>query len=467
MRVRKRRDRGDTREEKGFPEAVILNELLIILLLVLLNGVFAGAEIAMLSIRRTRLNELLEERRAPAQAVMDLRRDPDRFLATVQIGITVVGATAAAFGGSSVAEDVAPVLARIPFLAPYAPQIAFAAVVGGVSALSLVLGELVPKSLALRAGEPYALLISRPLLALARLMTPLVWLLTEASNLVLRLFGDSTTFSETRWSREELQQVMDEAADAGSVAPEVGEIASRALAFDRLDASDLMVPGSNIVSVPAQLRMEDLARVLRTTGHARLPVYEGQRDNLVGVVNLREVFAVSLGQDAVDLRPLMHPLSFVPETMPAPALLRTMQAQRAHLAIVVDEGGEVRGLLTIEDLVEELVGEILSENEAPPQSIAWDANGSAVLAADLAVHEVNRDLGIDLPIGDHFSTLAGLAIDLADRIPQAGERFQVAGHVLEVVESSPRRVKTVRVLREAPSQGDNHTEEDEGGASTA
>lgn len=416
----------------------------------------------MLSIRRTRMAELLDERSAAAAAVAALRRDPDRFLATVQIGITVVSATAAAFGGSSVAEQVAPLLARVPALAPWSEQLALALVVGGVSYLTLVLGELVPKSLALRAGEHYALLISRPLLALARLMTPLVWGLTESSNLVLRAFGDQTTFSETRWSREELQQMMDEAADAGSVAPEVGEIASRALAFDKLDASEVMVAGTEIIAVPSRVRLEELARLVRTSGHARMPVYEGHRDNLLGVVNFREVFAASVGKEEVDLRPFMHPLPFVPETMPAPTLLRTMQARRAHLAIVVDEGGEVRGLLTIEDLVEELVGEILSEDEAPPERPGWAEDGTALLPADMGVYEVNRELGIGLPIGESFSTLAGLCIELAGCIPQVGERLTVGGHALEITEASPRRVKQVRLLRHAPEAGDNLTAEEPG-----
>ena len=173
-----------------------------------MNGLFSGAEIAVLSLRKTRLAELLEQGSARARAVDDLRRDPERFLATVQIGITVVGASAAAFGGASFAERLAPTVAAVPVLAPYADQIAFTIVVALVSYLSLVLGELVPKSLALRNAEGYALLIAPILSGISRIATPIVWVLTGSSNLVLRVFGDRTTFTESRLSREELQQMI-------------------------------------------------------------------------------------------------------------------------------------------------------------------------------------------------------------------------------------------------------------------
>jgi putative hemolysin len=206
------------------------SELLIILALVLVNAVFAGAEIAVLSVRRTRLTELMEGGSGAARAaVQALRAQPERFLATVQIGITVVGATAGAFGGATLAADLAPVLAGWVPLAPYAGTVALAVVVTVVSFLSLVVGELVPKSLALKAAEPYALAVGRPLLWLSRLLRPLAWVLTAASNLILFPFRDRTSFIEARLSPDELMELVDEAASAGTVNPRAGEIAARAL----------------------------------------------------------------------------------------------------------------------------------------------------------------------------------------------------------------------------------------------
>ncbi len=213
-----------------------------------MNGLFSGAEIAVVALRKSRLSQLVEAGGGAARAVERLRAEPERFLATVQIGITVVGATAAAFGGATLAGELAALLAPLPILGPYAPELALGAVVSAISALSIVLGELVPKSLALRAAERYALLAGRPLLAISQAARPVVWLLTRASNLVLRPFGDRTTFTESRVSAEELEALVDEAGQLGALDQPTAEIASRALAFRDLTAADVLVPRSRIVA---------------------------------------------------------------------------------------------------------------------------------------------------------------------------------------------------------------------------
>ncbi len=422
-------------------------EILIVFALILLNGVFAGAEIAILSLRKTRLTELVEEGSGSARAVAKLREDPESFLATVQIGITVVGATAAAFGGASIAGDLTPVLAAVPVLAPFAEKLALGLVVATVSFLSLVLGELVPKSLALRAGESYALFIGRPLAAVAWAGRPVVALLTGASNLVLRLFGDRTNFSETRLSREEIQQIVDEAATAGSVDPHAGEIASRALEFSTLDAYTVMVPRADLVLLPKSADAQEIARVARKSGHARVPVYDGSPDNVVGFVNVRDALAEATLGPSFSLDALIHPVPFVADSMPAPALLKRLQAERAHLALVIDEQGTIVGLVTIEDLLEELVGDILSENDKPVVEPAREADGTWVLAGNTPIHEANRRLSIELPEGD-FATLAGLCLSLARTIPVVGTVLVTEdGTILEVVDATPRRVRRVRIKR--------------------
>lgn len=430
-----------------------MSELLVILALVLLNGVFAGAEIAILSLRKTRLAELAADGDRAARAVVRLRQDPEAFLATVQIGITVVGATAAAFGGASLTAELAPVVARVPPLAPFAEDLAFGLVVGTVSFLSLVLGELVPKSLALRAGEPYALFIGRPLATLAWIARPIVALLTGTSNLVLRLFGDRTTFTETRLSREEIQQMVEEATSAGAVDEHAGEIASRALELGALDAYTIMVPRADIVMVPTGADAATLAEATRRSGHARLPVYDRDADDVVGFVNAREALAAAVIGPSWSLDAFVHPVVFVPDVMPAPAVLRKLQAERAHLAMVIDEQGTIAGLVTMEDLLEELVGEILSENDKPRTALSRDADGSWVVAGNVPIHEVARETGVDLPEGD-FSTVAGLVIARAGRIPAPGERVVTEdGVTLEVVEATPRRVRSVRIRRPVPVEG--------------
>ncbi len=420
-------------------------ELLIILALILLNGVFSGAELAILSVRRTRLAELVDQGSRAAATVTRLREHPETFLATVQIGITVIGATAAAFGGSSIAVRLAPLIAAIPGMEHLAEQLALAIVVIIVSFLSLVLGELVPKSLALRSGEPYALFIARPLSAVAWAARPFVRVLTFASNAVLRLFGDRTSFTESRLSREEVQQVVEEAATAGAVDSDAGEIASRALDFGTLDAFSVMVPQADVVMLEKGAEVRDIAVLARKHGHGRVPVYEGSRDNVLGYVNLRDVLAEALLGPTMVLESMLHPVVFIHESMSAPAVLRRLQEDQAPLALVTDEQGTLVGLITIEDLVEELVGEVLSEGDKAAAKLSREADGSWLMDAGLGLHEVNRATGLDLPESE-FSTLAGLVLSLSGSMPTVGSVHRMEdGTTLEVVEATPRRVRRVRV----------------------
>ncbi|HEV8550867.1 MAG TPA: CNNM domain-containing protein, partial [Polyangiaceae bacterium] len=226
---------------------MLLTEMLVILVLIVGNGVFAGAEIAVVALRKARIEQLAEEGNTGAGAVLSLRADPERFLATVQVGITVIASTASVVGGASLARQIAPWFARFPSLAPHAEGIALGAVVVVISYLTVVLGELVPKSLALRGAERYALLVARPLQSLSWIARPAVWFLSASANLLLRPFGDSTTFTETRHSAEELQELVEEATVAGTIPPEAAEIASRALDLPELTAADVMVPRGSVV----------------------------------------------------------------------------------------------------------------------------------------------------------------------------------------------------------------------------
>lgn len=396
--------------------------------------------------RRTRLRELVDEGSGSARAVERLRGDPERFLATVQIGITVIGATAAAFGGASMATRLGGVLAKLGFPEQQADDVALAVVVAFVSYLSLVLGELVPKSLALRAGERYALLIGRPLHGLSWLMRPVVWFLTASSNVVLRLFGDRTNFTEGRLSAEELQQLVEEAAKQGTLDPRAGEIASRAFEMGELTLGELMVPREHIVALRRHASAEEIRQVLLEHGHSRMPVYEDTVDNIVGYVIAKDLLGVAWEGHLIVLEDVMRPPFFLVESMRAMDALKELQKRRMQLAVVVDERGGVAGLVTVEDLVEELVGDILSETETPEELVTREGPTTALVQASAALRDVNRALGLELDEDQDYSTVAGLCIALAGgAIPEPGTRLQAEGGlVLEVLESSPRRVRTVR-----------------------
>lgn len=424
----------------------VLFEIAIIVALVLANGVFAGAEIAIISLRATRLSQLVDEGRASARAVKRLRDEPERFLATVQVGITVVGATAAAFGGAALAQRLAPYLASVPVIARYAEPIALALVVAIVSFLTLVLGELVPKSLALRASERYALLVARPLLALSELARPIVWFLTAVSNVVLRPFGDRTTFSESRLSAEELEQLVQEAGKAGALDEPTADIASRALAFRELTAGDVMVPRSRVVALARDASPDELKRMLLEERRARMPVYDGSLDEIVGYVMAKDLAAMAWEKQLIVLDDLIRPVLFVPATARAVHVLREMQRRRTQIAVVVDEHGGTAGLLTLEDLVEELVGDILGEQEQAEALFHREPGGTALARGDAPIREVNRALDLDLPEGEGYTTLAGLCIALAGSVPERGARLEAPdGTEVEVLDASPRVVRLVRL----------------------
>jgi len=423
----------------------LLTEIVIILALIVANGVFSAAEIATLSVRPTRLRELVDRGMKRARAVEELRASPERFLATIQVGITVVSTAASAFGGASVAEKLTEVF-RGAGVGKYAEGAALAVVVAGISFLSLMLGELVPKSLALRYGEGYALLVSRPLQGLAQLTRPLVWVLTGATNLLLKIFGDSTSFTESKLSSAELRLLLEEAARSGELRKDTGEIARRALDFEKLTVAEVMVLRDDIVAIDPKASTQAILKVLGDSGHARVLVCDGAIDNLQGYVTSREVLAQLASSGSVDLASIMRAPYYIPGAMAALEALKELQLRRMRLAIVVNDVGSVQGLVTAEDLVEELVGDIFHEHEVPATELKPGPDGAYELAGSARLRRVNRDLGLDLPTRAG-QTAAALVIQQAGGIPKKGDRVRVNEVELEVTEATPRRVLRVKLRK--------------------
>lgn len=397
--------------------------------------------------RKTRLRELVDGGSHRARAVMDLRTHPERFLATVQVGVTVLSEGAAAFGGARVAKQMTPVIANVPGLADSAEGIALGLVIAVIAFLSLVIGELVPKSLALRSSETYALLVGKPLVWMSFAIRPLAWVLTSSSNLVLRPFGDRTNFTETRVSADELQQLVDEATKSGELDSHSGEIASRALEFGDLTASAVMVPRNHMVAVPRDASPEALKALILESGRTRLPVYEEHLDNIVGYLRARDVLEAVLTGQTLEVERLLRPVHFVPRGLRAVEVLKELQRRQTQLAIVVDEHGGVSGLITLEDIVEELVGDIVGEHETREVPILREAEDLALVLGATPIREVNRELDLDLPDGEQWTTIGGLCTSLAGGIPHKGERLtDETGVVFEIVSATPRSVGQVRLV---------------------
>lgn len=426
-----------------------MSELLIVFLLVLAGGVLAGAEMAVVTARRGRLQLLAERGSLRARSALYLRSNPERFLASVQVGITLLGAIAGAFGGASFSKQVEPIVRRLG-CGDASPEVAFAVVVVAVTYLSVVFGELVPKSLALRFADRYAIAVARPMVVLGWLARPVVWLLTVSSNLVLRLFGDRTNFVEAKLTREDLEHLLEEASTGGGLDVGTSDLMERALDFTRLRVGDVMVQRRDMRAVPVQAGAQQLREAMLDAGHRRVPVYEGSIDNVVGYVLREDVLACLWDGREPKASELRRDPYFVPEVMPAERALRELQQRRLHLAIVVEEHGGTAGLVTVEDLVEELVGEIFHERDKlPPKPILREAEGRWLLQGTVTLRDVWRELDVELPEAGSARTVGGLLVSLAgERVPTAGERFPVGdAHELEVVEASQRRVRVARLHR--------------------
>jgi putative hemolysin len=426
----------------------MFSDLGLVAALLVVHGALSGSEIAVVSLRKTRLRQLVDDGRHTAIAVDALRRHPERFLATVQIGITVLGAVIASRGTPALERLFRPAFDAVGLADDYAAGAAYAVSIALIAFASLVVGELVPKSLALRASEPYALLVGRPLLWLSAAARPVVWFLEAASNAVLRIFGDRTSFMESRLSPEELTQLLEEAGRAGALDARASDIAVRAIELDGLTAADVMVPRNRVVAIARGATADEIRKAV-VTGHRRLPVVSDDNpDDVVGYITARDVLGVVLEGGELVIDDLLRPPKFFPESMRVTDVLRELQTARVQLAIIVDELGGMAGLVTMEDLLEELVGEIWSEGDrAVPTPVRTMRDGSALVLGTVPIRDVNRALGIALPEGDLWTTVAGYAISLAGRIPESGARLTAAdGTTLEILESTSRRIRSVWVI---------------------
>lgn len=425
----------------------MLFELAVVLVLILINGLFAGAEIAVVGVDRVRLAQLVEAGGRRARAIAALRAGPGCFFATVQVVITVVGATAGALGGATFARDLARTLA--PTLGSLASDVALAVAIALISFFSLIIGELVPKSLALRRPETFALLMAPLLLWVSSVARPIVWVLTRSSNLVLKAFGDATSFSETRLSPEELRTLVEEAAETGALDERVGEIATRALDFAKLTAQHVMIPRTRVVGISRDAPDEAIRRVVLEHAHSRLPVYEGDLDTVVGYVFYKDLLPLAWQGQLLVLEDLIRPVNVVPAALPASELLNQMRLERSQLSVVGDGQGGTLGIVTFDDLVEELVGDVFGElHHSAVDSMRREPDGSVLAQADVPTRDLNRQYGFDFPEGEGWSTVGGLCLRLAGRVPEPGEALDVEGGVQLVVEAAnARAVERVRIVR--------------------
>jgi putative hemolysin len=407
-------------------------EIGLVLLLVSINAAFAGSEVALISLREGQLRRL-EREGEQGRLVARLARDPNQFLSTIQIGITLAGFLASAAAAVSLAEPLVPLLG---FLGRAADPAAVVVVTLVLTYLTLVVGELAPKRIALQRPERWARRAARPLAVISTLTRPAVWLLSKSTDLLVRLAG-----ADPRRQREEVteEEVRDMIATGTVFRPEQRRILSEAIEIGERRLRDILVPRRDVVAVPADASVAEAIGILVGTTHGRAPVYRGDLDDVVGLVTLQDLVGAE-GRAVDHVRPVLA----LPESMGVLDALRRLQAEREQLAIVINEYGGTEGIVTVEDLLEELVGEIYDEFDPDSRGIHRQPDGSLILPGSFPVHDL-ADLGITLPEGD-YATLAGLVLDRMGRIPGKGETVDVDEWRLEVLDVENRAITRVRLV---------------------
>jgi len=427
-------------------------DIIIVLLLILLNGMFALSELALVSANRTRLAVLEAQGVAGAAKARRLAEDPQRFLPTVQIGITLVGIVAGAFGGTRVSAALVPVLEQVPVLAPAAHGFAVGLVVVAITYLSLVIGELVPKQVALQHPERLAAVVAGPLEALARLAMPLVWLLGISSRAVLALIGVKRTPQQTV-SEEEIKALLIEGEQSGALESEERDMIERVLRLADKPVRAIMTPRNEIAWIDITDTQAEIAATLKERMHSRFVVCNGSIDNVVGVVQAKALLdAVLDGRPLSIADALRHPI-VMPDTVTALDALERLRADDLGMAMVMDEYGSFEGLVTAHDLLEAIVGDPESAAPAPDRGSETD-DTALMLDGMMPVDEIKARLALpDMPAAGSYHTLAGLVLALLRRVPREGDRIVFGGWLFEVAAMDGRRVDRVRASREPLAEG--------------
>ncbi|MEX0853416.1 MAG: hemolysin family protein [Bauldia sp.] len=429
-------------------------EIAIVVLLVLLNGLLAMSELAIVSARRSKLRTLAEGGNRGASKALDLIADPSRFLAVVQIGITLVGIVAGAFSGATIAERLGSALDAIAWIAPHGNTVAIAVVVAAITYLSLIIGELVPKRIALANPERAATLVAGPMRALSRVAAPVVWLLRHSTDAILRLLGLHGV-RQAAVSEDEIKVLIAEGTRAGVFAPQEREMIEGVLRLADRSVRAIMTPRASLDWVDASDESRTVVEAIAAGRHTRILVCEGSIDHARGFVDARDILPLVLGGGAIDLPKSMRRLLVVSEQTPVLALIDLFRREAIHFALVVDEYGTTQGVVTATDLLEAVAGDLPEQGEPAGPAIVRRADGSFLVDGMLAIDEFADHFGLrDLRTGGDYETVAGFVIDRLGRLPDVGDRLVHGSMTLEVVDMDGRRIDKVLVtLPEAGDEG--------------
>ncbi|MBG1240913.1 hemolysin family protein [Nostoc sp. NZL] len=423
-------------------------EILIILVLVIANGVFSMSEMAIVSARKVRLQQLANQGDAKARAALKLAESPNQFLSTVQVGITLIGILTGAFGGATIAEKLAIYVGRVPFLAPYSEPISFGIIVLIITYLSLIVGELVPKRLALNNPERIASIVAIPMRALSAIASPMVYLLSASTDLILRLLG-ITASTEPQVTEEEIKILIEQGTEAGTFEEAEQDMVERVFRLGDRPVSYLMTPRPDIVWLDLDDSPEENRQKMVDSAYSRYPVCQGGLDNVLGVIPVTDLLARSFRGEPLDLTVGLRQPVFVPESTRGLKVLELFKQTITHMALVVDEYGVIQGLVTLNDIMSEIVGDVPStDGQDQPQAVQRE-DGSWLLDGMLPVEEFLELFGMEEWESEErgsYQTLGGFVITHLGRIPAAADHFEWQSMRIEVMDMDGNRVDKVLVV---------------------
>jgi putative hemolysin len=427
----------------------MFTDILFVLGLILLNGLFAMSEIAIVSSRRARLVQMVDKGRSGARHALALAAEPTRFLSSVQVGITSIGILSGAIGEATLAGHVRGFLERVPQLAPYAPSLSLTLTVVGLTYVSLIVGELVPKRIGQSNPEAIASLIARPMQVLARIGRPIVYVLSVSTDTVLRLLRVRRT-KRPAITLEEMKVLLAQGTEEGVFEPTERDLVTNVLHLDDRHVGAVLTSRSDVVFLDMRRSIERNREILRRQPHTVLPLCDGGLDHVLGFVRSKRMVEQLLGGHALDLPSLAEPPLFVPETMSLMKLLEQLKVAKLTVALVVDEFGDVEGIVSLDDVVTAIVGEMPDGRDADEPMIVQRDDGSWLVDGAIDLDAVVRVLGSSALLGDdrqHYHTLGGLAMQALARVPKIGDVFLRGGFRVEVVDMDGNRVDRVLVSR--------------------
>ena len=419
-------------------------DFILIIIFIIINGFFAAAEIAVVATRRIRIRQLVEEGNKNALILQKFKEDPDRFLATIQIGITFAGVIAAAIGGATAVQVIKPAIQEIPIepIAASAEGISIALITLVITYFLLIFGELIPKSIALTNPERIGMKTAKVVQVFSKAAFILVKSLTFSTNILLKPFGKKTHAGRAI-TEEEVRMLIKEGGEQGIFEPTEEALIHSVFEFTDMSAKEVMVPSTQMVTISVNMPVDAIKTVITEEQFSRYPVIGKDLNDIRGILYVKD-FLNALAKGSVDIRKLMKPPFFIPETLKISNLLREMQRKRVHMALVIDEYGGVSGLVTMEDLLEEIVGEIRDEYDVESPVIQL-GGGIFLVDASISIRDLKEDHHIDIPESTEYETLSGFLLTTLQKIPKVGAVVDIEGKRITISEMVGQRISKVKL----------------------